>query len=172
MVADPDMLLSDDRMKRRKIDHVDASILRALQRDSTMSQRALAEAVGLSQAACWRRLQAIRASRIIDGYSLRLSREALDLDVVAFVLIRTRQHTKTWLEAFRQHVNAMPEVVDFYRISGDYDYMLKVVSRDIASYDRVYQRLIDKVELHTVTTFVAMEAIAEQRPFPIDLTAD
>lgn len=162
---------SYDRMKGHLIDHIDARILRALQRDSTLSQRALAEAVGLSQAACWRRLQAIRASGLIDGHALRLNRAALDLGIVAFVMIRTRQHAKSWLETFRQHVNAMPEVIDFYRISGDYDYMLKIVTRDIASYDRVYQRLIDRVELDTVTTYFAMEAIAEQRPFPVAATA-
>lgn len=149
------------------MDHIDAAILRALQRDSSLSQRALAEEVGLSQNACWRRLQAIRDRGLIVGHSLRVDRAALGLDVVAFVVLRTRRHSRDWLETFRQHVSNIPEVVDFYRISGEYDYMLKVVTYDIASYDRIYQRLIEKVELETVTTYFAMEAIVEQRPFPI-----
>ncbi len=159
-------------MKRQKIDQIDAAILRALQRDSSQSQRALAEEVGLSQNACWRRLQAIRDSGMIAGHSLRLVRAALGLDVVAFVVVRTRQHSRDWLAAFRQHVSSIPEVVDFYRISGEYDYMLKIVTQNIASYDRIYQRLIEKVELETVTTYFAMEAIAEQRPFPITPSVD
>ncbi|MBB5222739.1 Lrp/AsnC family transcriptional regulator [Amaricoccus macauensis] len=159
-------------MNRPKIDHVDAAILRALQRDSSLSQRALAEEVGLSQNACWRRLQAIRDRGLIVGHSLRVDRAMLALDIVAFVVLRTRRHSREWLETFRQHVSSIPEVVDFYRISGEYDYMLKVVTHDIASYDRFYQRLIEKVELETVTTYFAMEAIVEQRPFPITETGD
>ncbi len=153
------------------LDHIDARILRALQRDSSMSQRALADEVGLSQNACWRRLQAIRASGIIEGHSLRLNRAMVDLGIAAFVMLRTRRHEKSWLETFRQHVTAIPEVIDFYRISGDYDYMLKIVTRDIASYDRIYQRLIDKIELDTVTTYFGMEAIAEQRALPVGESA-
>lgn len=154
-------------MMKPKFDHMDLRILRALQNDSSLSQRELAETVNLSQNACWRRLQAIRESGVIKGYSIRLNRAVIDMNVVVFVMIRTRHHSKAWLETFRQHVQAMPEVVDFYRIGGDYDYMLKIVTQDLASYDRFYQRLIEKVELDTVTSYFAMEAIAEQRPFPL-----
>jgi Lrp/AsnC family transcriptional regulator len=154
-------------MPRPKLDHFDLRILRALQRDSSLSQRELAEKVGLSQNACWRRLQMIKESGVIEGYSLRLNRAALDLDVVVFVMVRTRKHSKAWLESFRLHVQSMAEVIDFYRIGGDYDYMLKIVTHDLASYDRFYQRLIEKIELETVTSYFAMEAIEEQRPFPI-----
>ena len=152
-------------MTKQKFDHMDLRILRALQNDSSLSQRELAETVNLSQNACWRRLQAIHQSGVIQGYSVRLNRAAVDLDVVVFVM--TRHHSKAWLETFRQHVRSMPEVIDFYRIGGDYDYMLKIVTRDLASYDRTYQRLIEKVELDTVTSYFAMEAIEEQRPLPI-----
>lgn len=154
-------------MVRPKLDHFDLRILRALQRDSSLSQRELAEQVGLSQNACWRRLQAIKDSGVIEGYSLRLNRAAVELDVVVFVMVRTRSHSKAWLEKFRLHVQAMPEVIDFYRIGGDYDYMLKIVTQDLASYDKFYQRLIEKVELETVTSYFAMEAIEEQRPLPM-----
>ena len=154
-------------MTKQKFDHMDLRILRALQNDSSLSQRELAETVNLSQNACWRRLQAIHQSGVIQGYSVRLNRAAVDLDVVVFVMIRPRHHSKAWLETFRQHVRSMPEVIDFYRIGGDYDYMLKIVTRDLASYDRTYQRLIEKVELDTVTSYFAMEAIEEQRPLPI-----
>ncbi len=86
---------------------------------------------------------------------------------MVFVMLRTRHHSAEWLEAFRKHVSMIPEVIDFYRIGGDYDYFLKIVTRDMESYDAVYQRLIAKVELDSVTYYFAMEAIEEQRPLPI-----
>lgn len=156
-------------MTKHKFDHMDARILRALQNDSSLSQRELAEAVGLSQNACWRRLKAIQESGLIKGYTLRLDRNALDLGVTVFVMIRTRHHSKAWLENFRRHVSSIPQVVEFFRIAGEYDYLLKVVARDIASYDAVYQRLIGKVELEAVTSCLAMEVIEEQRPLPLDM---
>ncbi len=148
-------------------DHIDRALLKELQRDASLSQRALAERVGISQNACWRRLQALRASGILQGATARLDRQKLGLGLVVFVMLRTRHHSVEWLERFRRHVLAIPEVVDFHRIGGDYDYQLKVVTADMASYDKVYQRLIEGVELDSVTSYFAMEAIAEGRPLPL-----
>ena len=82
-------------------------------------------------------------------------------------MVKTRHHSTTWLQTFRQHVSSIPEVVDFFRIGGDYDYMLRIVTTDMQSFDSVYQRLIQKVELESVTSYFAMEAIEERRPLPI-----
>ncbi|PRY25150.1 AsnC family transcriptional regulator [Aliiruegeria haliotis] len=149
------------------IDHIDRNILRALQQDSSLSQRDLADRVGLSQNACWRRLRALNASGVLQGSTARVDRRALGLGLVVFVMVRTRHHSAGWLEDFRRHVQGIPEVVDFFRIGGDYDYLLKVVTETMDSYDAVYQRLISKVELDSVTSYFAMEAIAEQRPLPL-----
>jgi len=154
-------------MKAHIADHIDKLILSALQTDASLSQRDLAERVGLSQNACWRRLKALRAAGIIKGATARLDREQLGLGLVIFVMIRTRHHSADWLKTFRRHVSNLPEVVDFFRIGGDYDYMLKVVTHDMTSYDAVYQRLIEGVELDSVTSYFAMEAIEEQRPIPL-----
>ncbi len=154
-------------MKHDKPDHIDRALLAALQIDSTLSQRELADRVGLSQNACWRRLQALNASGIIKGATVRLDRQKLGLGLVVFVMIRTRHHSADWLKTFRRHVSTLPEVVDFFRIGGDYDYLLKVVTEDMASYDKVYQRLIEGVELDSVTSYFAMEALEEQRPLPL-----
>ncbi len=151
----------------KKFDQIDLSILRALQQDSSLSQRDLADKVGLSQNACWRRLQALKASGVIKGHTVRLDREALGLGVVVIMLLRTRHHSKDWLERFRRHVRSIPEVIEFLRIAGDYDYMLKVVVGDTRGFDRVYQHLIRDVELDTVTSYFAMEAIEEDRPLPL-----
>ncbi|MFC3616200.1 Lrp/AsnC family transcriptional regulator [Lutimaribacter marinistellae] len=149
------------------MDQFDHKIIRALQQDASLSQRDLADRVGLSQNACWRRLKNLTDKGILQGSTARVSREKLGLDLVVFVMLRTRHHSAEWLQVFRRHVLTIPEVVDFHRIGGDYDYQLKVVTEDMASYDKVYQRLIEKVELDSVTSYFAMEAIAENRPLPI-----
>jgi len=149
------------------LDHFDLALLRALQQDASLSQRELAERIGLSQNACWRRLQKLTAAGVLLGSRARICREKLGLDLVVFVMLRTRHHSADWLRRFRRHIMTIPEVVDFHRIGGDYDYMLKVVTQDMASYDRVYQRLIEGVELDSVTSYFAMEAIAEERPLPV-----
>ncbi len=154
-------------MKTKPLDQIDFRILSELQRDGGLSQRELAERVGLSQNACWRRLQTMNESGVLQGTKAKIDRKLTGLDLVVFVMIRTRHHSADWLKAFRRHVLTLPEVVDFHRISGDYDYLLKVVTEDMESYDRVYQRLIEGVELESVTSFFAMEAIAEERPLPL-----
>lgn len=154
-------------MKGQNIDQIDARILLELQRDAGLSQRDLAERVGLSQNACWRRLRALEEKGIIQGRTLRLNRDKLGLGLVVFVMIKTRHHSASWLQTFRTHVSSIPDIVDFFRIGGDYDYLLKIVTADMASYDAVYQRLIQKVELESVTSYFAMEAIEEQRPLPL-----
>lgn len=148
-------------------DHIDRALLAELQRDATLSQRELAERVGLSQNACWRRLKNLQDSGLLRGSAARIDREKLGLSLVVFVMLRTRHHSAEWLQTFRRHVLTIPEVIDFHRIGGDYDYQLKVVTRDMISYDKVYQRLIEKVELDSVTSYFAMEAIAENRPLPL-----
>ncbi|WP_367716134.1 Lrp/AsnC family transcriptional regulator [Nitratireductor sp. GISD-1A_MAKvit] len=150
-----------------KIDQFDRRILRALQRDASLSQRDLAEKVGLSQNACWRRLKSLEERGVIRGRTLQVDRNKLGLGLVVFVMVKTRHHSATWLQTFRQHVSSIPEIVDFFRIGGDYDYMLRIVTTDMESYDSVYQRLIEKVELESVTSYFAMEAIEERRPLPI-----
>lgn len=150
-----------------KIDHFDNRILEELQRDAAQSQRALAERVGLSQNACWRRLKALETSGAIRNRTAVIDREKLGIGFVVFSLIKTRQHSADWLRQFRQQVSAIPEVIDFYRIGGEYDYLLKIVARDMAGYDMVYKRLIENIELETVTALFAMEAIEEQRPIPL-----
>ncbi|WP_020039359.1 Lrp/AsnC family transcriptional regulator [Salipiger mucosus] len=151
----------------RHLDQTDYRILRELQRDSSQSQRALSERVGLSQNACWRRLKALDAAGIIVNHTVTLDRNQLDAGLVVFVMVKTRHHSADWLKQFRKHVSSIPDVIDFYRIGGEYDYLLKIITRDMNSYDEVYKRLIEEIELETVTSYFAMEAIEEQRPIPM-----
>lgn len=150
-----------------KLDHYNLAILRTLQQHPALAQRELAERIHLSQNACWRRLKLLEEAGVIRGTRLMIDREALGIDLVVFTMIRTRSHSATWLAAFRDHVLGIPDISDFYRIGGDYDYLLKIVTPDIAGFDRVYQRLIDGFEIDTVTSYFAMEALAENRPLAL-----
>ncbi|GBQ93943.1 AsnC family transcriptional regulator [Asaia krungthepensis NRIC 0535] len=149
------------------MDHIDKALLRALQQNASLSQRDLAEKIGLSQNACWRRLHALRSAGVIEGETIRLSQEAVGLGVTVFVMVRTRFHSREWLSQFREAVLSIPHIVDFHRLAGDYDYMLKIVARDMNAFDGIYQTLISKVELDTVTSYLSMEAIANNRDMPV-----
>lgn len=146
-----------------KIDTIDLKILTCLQRDGNISQRDLAEQVGLSQNACWRRLQRLNVSGVIRGIRTSIDLASLGLDLTVFVMIRTRHHSKEWADDFRKHVERLPEVIDFYRIGGDWDYLVKVTTRGMAGYDAFYQKLITNFDLATVTGFFSMEAILQNR---------
>jgi Lrp/AsnC family transcriptional regulator len=146
-----------------KIDDIDLKILTCLQRNAALAQRDLAEQVGLSQNACWRRLQRLQATGVIGASRTEIDIELLGFDLTAIVMIRTRHHSKEWSEDFRKHVDRLPEVIDFYRIGGDWDYLIKVITRGISGYDAFYQKLINNFDLATVTGYFAMEAIIRNR---------
>ena len=153
-------------MTTKTLDTIDKAILCALQRDASLSQRDLADKVGLSQNSCWRRLTRLRENGVIKGQTVRLDMQAIDLDLTVFAMVRTRHHSAQWLEQFRKSVLAIENVIDFFRIAGDYDYLIKIVARDMNDFDRIYQKLISTAELETVTSYIAMEAIADSRDVP------
>ncbi|GBR53498.1 AsnC family transcriptional regulator [Neokomagataea thailandica NBRC 106555] len=150
-----------------KLDHIDREIVRILQKQGTPSQRELAERVGLSQNACWRRLHALRNQGVICRDTVRLDPKALGLELTVFVLVRTRHHAREWFETFRNVVMAIPNIVDFFRIAGEYDYLMKVVARDMKDFDRVYQQIIGRVELDAITSYMTMETFADNRDLPV-----
>lgn len=146
------------------ISPIDAKILSILQRDGNLSQRALADEVGLSQNACWRRLKRLHEDGLIEGYHARINTQKVGLDLTVFVMIRTRHHSADWAKTLKAHVSAIPDVVEMHRIGGDWDYLLKVVTRSMDGYDKVYQKLTAGLELETVTGLFAMETLFENRP--------
>ncbi|MGQ9368548.1 Lrp/AsnC family transcriptional regulator [Azospirillum sp. ST 5-10] len=149
------------------IDATDRRILAALQSDATLSLADLGKRVGLSATPCWRRVQRLEQ----DGYIRRrvalLDRAKLNVDVTVFVAVRTSKHSAEWLETFRRVVADIPEVVDFYRLSGDVDYLLRIVIPDIKAYDAVYKRLIERIELQDVSSMFAMEELKSTTEIPL-----
>jgi len=149
------------------LDSIDRRILRELQKDATIAIADLAQLVGLSQTPCWKRIKRLTDSGIVTGRVALLDRDKLDLGLVVFVSVRTNRHDQDWLDAFASAASAMPEVVEFYRLSGDTDYLLKVVVRDIAAYDGFYKKLIAAVPLSDVSSAFAMEQIKSTTALPI-----
>ncbi|MGB0959582.1 MAG: Lrp/AsnC family transcriptional regulator [Halocynthiibacter sp.] len=150
-----------------KIDNIDRQILNELQKRSDLSQRALADKVGLSQNACWRRLKQLEDSGILKGSHARIDGAALGLDLTVFVMVKTRNHSLAWSDKFRRHVEAIAEVQELHRIGGDWDYMLKICCKGMSGYDVVYRRLIDGFELEAVTGYFSMEPIFSDRPLNV-----
>ncbi|MBO9377008.1 winged helix-turn-helix transcriptional regulator [Sphingomonas histidinilytica] len=149
------------------LDRFDRSILRELQRDATLSNAELARRVGLSATPCWNRVKRMQEAGVITGTVALVNREAIGLGVTVFVAIKTNHHASDWLSAFADHVRAIPEVAEFYRMSGETDYLLKVVAADIADYDRIYKMLIDGVTISDVSSSFAMEQIKYTTEVPV-----
>jgi Lrp/AsnC family transcriptional regulator len=149
-------------------DAIDRRILAALQDDATLSMNEIATRVGLSATPCWRRIQKLEEAGIIRKRVALLNGKAIAAGVSIFVSVRTNQHTDEWLKRFAEVVSAMPEVVEFYRLSGDVDYLLKVVVPDIAAYDVFYKKLVSKIDLSDVSSSFAMEEIKYTTALPLD----
>ncbi len=141
-----------------RMDSIDRHILTLLQEDATLSVQAVAERVGLSPNPCWRRIRRLEAEGVIRGRVAILDPAKVGLGLTAFVAIRTANHSAAWLEAFAHAVASIPEVVECHRMTGETDYLLKVLVRDIAHYDRVYKRLVALVpDLADVSSSFSME---------------
>ncbi|HET7887218.1 MAG TPA: Lrp/AsnC family transcriptional regulator [Bradyrhizobium sp.] len=146
-----------------KIDAIDLKILAKLQSNGGLSQRELADLVGLSQNSCWRRLQRLTQRGFVKGTRTQIDLTMLGLDLTVLVMVRTRHHSKEWADNFRRHVERLPEVIDFHRVGGDWDYIIKIVTRGMGGYDSFYQRLITNFDLERVTGMFSMEAIIQDR---------
>ena len=150
------------------MDRLDRKILRLLQEDSTLAVADLAKKVGLSTTPCWRRIQKMEEDGVIRGRVALLDPVKINTKVTVFVSIRTSAHSIEWLRRFSEVVVEFPEVVEFYRMSGDVDYLLRVVVPDIAAYDAFYKRLIAKIEIRDVSSVFAMEQIKYTTQLPLD----
>jgi Lrp/AsnC family transcriptional regulator len=149
------------------LDRIDCKILECMQRDATLSVAELAVRVGLSATPCWKRLKRLEEEGFIKARVALLDRAKLDLKVTVFVSIRTNQHDQEWLESFARAVSSMPEIVELHRMSGDVDYLMKVMVRDVEGYDRFYKKLIKAVKLTDVSSAFAMEQIKYSTELPL-----
>jgi Lrp/AsnC family transcriptional regulator len=153
------------------MDRLDRMILSILQEDVTLPVAEIGRRVGLSTTPCWRRIQKLEEQGVIERRVALLDPKKVNVGVTVFVSIATSHHTKEWLERFHAALNDFPEVVEFYRMSGKVDYLLRVVVPDIAQYDAFYKRLITKIELSDVSSAFAMEQIKFTTALPLEYVA-
>ncbi|APG61560.1 transcriptional regulator [Sphingorhabdus lutea] len=149
------------------LDDTDRKILNVIQQDSNIALARLAEMVGMSQTPCWKRVKKMEDAGIITGRVALVDREKVGLGVTVFVSVRTNQHEEKWLENFSSIIRDIPEVTEFYRMSGDVDYLLKIICADIADYDRIYRKMIRSAQMGDVSSSFAMEQIKYTTAIPL-----
>ena len=150
------------------MDRINKAILTALQNDATLTVAELAELVGLSKSACWRRIQLLEEDGVIGARVTLLDQDKLGLHLTAYAAIRTHEHTAEWFESFHEMVSSMPNVMEVHRLSGDVDYLLRAVVPDMQSYDNMYKEMIAKVGLYDVSSSFSMEKIKYTTAMPLD----
>ena len=139
------------------IDSIDRALLKALQADAAEPVSVVAERIGVSQSQCWRRIRRLEEGGYISRLVALLDRRKANVPLTVFVTLRTARHSAEWLDGFRRAISPITEVVEAWRLTGRDDYLIKLVLPDVDAYDRVYQRLIEKVEFLDVSASIAME---------------
>ena len=159
--------MATSRTGSPRMDAIDRKILVLLQDDASLSVAEIGHQVGLSSTPCWKRIQKLEAEGVIAKRVALVDPDKVSLGITVFVSIETSDHSEEWLDRFAKTVGAMPEVMEFYRMAGDVDYMLRVVAADMHGYDQFYKRLIGAVPLKNVTSRFAMERIKSTTALPI-----
>lgn len=154
-------------LSMENIDDTDRMLLRALQADASESLETLAAHASISVNTCWRRVKRLEEAGILQKRVALIDPERVGLGQTVFVAIRTREHSAGWVERFAKAVRAIPEVVEFYRMAGDVDYLLKVQVGSVQDYDRVYRDLISRIDLADVSATFAMECIKNTTELPL-----
>lgn len=150
------------------MDSTDRKILALVQADASLSVAEIAAKVNLSQTPCWRRIQKLEQSGVIERRVALVDPAAIGLGLTVFVAIESGDHSKDWLDRFAEVLGSMAEVMEVYRMAGDVDYLIKVTVADMAAYDDFYQRLIERVPLKNVTSRFAMERVKFTTAYPVE----
>ncbi|MDX6750378.1 Lrp/AsnC family transcriptional regulator [Geminicoccaceae bacterium 1502E] len=143
----------------RAFDEIDRKILDILQRDSDRPVTAIAEEVQLSPTPCWRRIKRLEEAGVIRGRVVVVDQRRANVPMTVFIGVKAPRHEITWLTAFRELIEDIPEIVEAYRLTGQTDYILKIVVPDIAAYDLVYKKMIARLEFSEINSSIAMEEL-------------
>ena len=149
------------------LDRLDKEILRLLQQDATMAVSEIADRIGLTTTPCWRRIQNLEQQGVIKQRVALLDANKLNLGLIVFVQVKAAKHDSNWLTAFAEHAGKIEQIVEFYRMSGEYDYLLKVMVADMQAFDVFYKKLVSGIDLSDVTSSFAMEQIKYTTALPV-----
>jgi Lrp/AsnC family transcriptional regulator len=151
------------------MDATDKKILNLLQADAGQTVKQIAAQIPLSVTPCWKRIQKLEQEGIIRARVALLDPHKINADVTVFVAIKTDQHSMEWIERFDRAVSDLPEVMEIYRMSGEIDYLLRVVVSSIDAYDRFYKKLVERIDLSNVTSSFAMQQMKFTTALPINI---
>ncbi|MDG6881135.1 Leucine-responsive regulatory protein [Phocoenobacter uteri] len=151
-----------------ELNKIDKQILRELQKDASISITELAEKVNLTTTPCWRRIHRLEELGIIRNRIVSIDADKVDLGFIGFVQIKTSNHSAQWYHQFSKTIIDYPEVMAFYRMAGEYDYLMQVRVKDMHAFDIFYKKLVREVEgLTDVTSTFAMEELKYTHELPI-----
>ena len=150
------------------MDKLDKKILELLQKNGGLTAAELADRIGLSKAPCWRRIKRLEEEGVIKQTVALLDARSLNLGTTVFVTLKTGNHSEAWFDKFVKAVRDIPEVTEIHRMSGDVDYLMRIVVPDIDAYDLVYKRLIASVEFQDVSASFALETIKYTTALPLN----
>jgi Lrp/AsnC family transcriptional regulator len=159
--------LLQDIVEQRPMDKLDRRILELLQHDGALTAAEIADRVGLSKAPCWRRIKKLHEEGVVKQTVALLDARSLNVGTTVFVMLKTAKHNREWFDKFVAAVRDIPEVTEIHRMSGDVDYLMRIVVPDIDAYDVVYKRLISAVEFLDVSASFALETIKYTTALPL-----
>lgn len=148
------------------LDERDRKILSLLQANADLPVNEIADAVALSASACSRRIARLREEGYILRSTLELDRAKMGLPTTVFVIVRTGSHAADWLEKFHAAVATIPEIVEVHRLTGNFDYIIKIVLPNVEHYDVVYRQLVGRIELFDMSAYISMETVKAARGLP------
>lgn len=153
-----------------QLDRIDLKIIEALRKNARLSNQDLADRAGTSPSSCWRRVRALEDAGVLAGYHASLDAAAIGLPETVFVHISLTQHTPENLALFDDLIARTPQILDCFAITGDYDYLLKVVARDMRSYHRFLRdRILRQPYISRAMTNVTMERLKETHGLPAEI---
>lgn len=150
------------------LDDRDRKILSILQKDAAVAVGVIADRVALSVSACSRRIARLEADGYISRRIVVLDRGKMGVPTIVFALVKTTRHSEEWVENFRRAISGIPEVVEAHRLTGNYDYLLKILLPRAEHYDHVYKAIIRKVELFDMSASISMEVMKADEGMPVD----
>lgn len=157
---------------RRPLSEADRRILHVLQAEGRIPNVELAERVGMAPSPCLRRVKALEEDGIITGYRAQISRRAVGFGVMAFVQINLGQHTDDSTERFREAIGRLEEVTECHAVTGDHDYLVRVVARDLEDLgDTVLRRLLRLPGVKDVRSSIVLQVVKDAPPVPVTLIA-
>ena len=149
------------------MDSIDKRILQKLQSNAEIATSDIASEVGVSTATCWRRIEALRRRGVILGRRIVLDEKSLNLGTVIFVYIRTFNHTHKWLKDFTDLIHRTEEIIECFRITGEFDYVCKILVPSVDEYDDVYKQMLPCLNGDQVTTVIKLETLKTASRLPL-----